>query len=194
MNEEKSSFMDQLFTEPVYSDSPQTEALFLKALQEELIFHYEHNDMYRQFCNRKGFDPHAELNDIKQIPPVAVSVFKNLGYGLASVPKEDIKLRLQSSATSGTPSTVVVDKITSKRQAKAMVKVMQEFIGKDRKPFLVMDIDPRSEFRSLLGARFAAITGYLNFASKSGFFLKAKNGVSYSLIPQHFDLTLFISS
>lgn len=179
MNEEKSSFMDQLFTEPVYSDSPQTEALFLKALQEELIFHYEHNDMYRQFCNRKGFDPHAELNDIKQIPPVAVSVFKNLGYGLASVPKEDIKLRLQSSATSGTPSTVVVDKITSKRQAKAMVKVMQEFIGKDRKPFLVMDIDPRSEFRSLLGARFAAITGYLNFASKSGFFLKAKNGVSY---------------
>lgn len=38
MNEEKTSFMDQLFTEPVYSDSPQTEALFLKALQEELIF------------------------------------------------------------------------------------------------------------------------------------------------------------
>ena len=29
MNEEKSSFMDQLFTEPVYSDSPQAEALFL---------------------------------------------------------------------------------------------------------------------------------------------------------------------
>ena len=59
MNEEKTSFMDQLFTEPVYSDSPQTEALFLKALQEELIFHYEHNDMYRQFCNRKGCDTHA---------------------------------------------------------------------------------------------------------------------------------------
>lgn len=171
--------MDQLFAEPVYSADPQTDALYLKALQDELIFHYEHNDMYRQFCNRKGFDPHAELTDIKQIPPVAVSVFKNLGFGLASVPKEDIKLRLQSSATSGTPSTIVVDKITSKRQAKAMVKVMQEFIGKDRKPFLVMDIDPRSEFRALLGARFAAITGYLNFASKSGYFLKAKNGVSY---------------
>ena len=171
--------MDQLFAEPVYSDTHHTDELYMKALQEELIFHYEHNDMYRQFCNRKGFDPHAELTDIRQIPPVAVSVFKNLGFGLASVPKDDIKLRLQSSATSGTPSTIVVDKITSKRQAKAMVKVMQEFIGKDRKPFLVMDIDPRSEYRSLLGARFAAITGYLNFASKAGYFLKAKNGVSY---------------
>ena len=60
-----------------------------------------------------------------------------------------------------------------------MVKVIQEAIGRERKPFLVMDIDPRSEFRALLGARFAAITGYLNFASKAGYFLKAKDGVSY---------------
>ncbi len=179
MSEEIISTMDQLYAEPVYSDTPQTNELYLKALQEELVFHYEHNDMYRQFCQRKGFDPHKELTDIRKIPPVAVSVFKELGFGLASVPKEDIKLKLQSSATSGTPSTIVVDKITSKRQAKAMVKVMQEFIGKDRKPFLVMDIDPRSEYRSLLGARFAAITGYLNFASKAGYFLKAKDGVSY---------------
>ena len=179
MAEEIMTMMDRLFAEPVYSCSIETNAIYMKALQEELTFHYDNNEMYRQFCQRKGFNPHSEITDIKQIPPVAVSVFKELGFGLNSVPQEDIKLKLQSSATSGIPSTIVVDKITSKRQAKAMVKVMQEFIGKDRKPFLVMDIDPRSEFRSLLGARFAAITGYLNFASKSGFFLKAKDGVSY---------------
>ena len=177
--EEQMSFMDELFTLPAYSDDEQQQKLYLNALQEELVFHYEHNEMYRQFCDRKGFDPHAEIHSLEYIPPVAVSVFKDLGMGLQSVPKEDIKLRLQSSATSGTPSTIVVDKITSKRQAKAMVKVIQEAIGRERKPFLVMDIDPRSEFRSLLGARFAAITGYLNFASKAGYFLKAKDGVSY---------------
>lgn len=179
VTEYNTTAIDQLFGVYVYSSEPGTDSLYLKALQEELIFHYEHNEMYRHFCERKGFDPHEPLSDIRRIPPVAVSVFKNLGFGLASVPKEDIKLRLQSSATSGTPSTIVVDKITSKRQSKAMVKVMQEFIGKDRKPFLVMDIDPRSADRALLGARFAAITGYLNFASKSGFFLKAKDGISY---------------
>ena len=179
MSEELICTMDQLYAEPVYSDTPQTNTLYIKALQEELIFHYEHNDLYRHFCQRKGFDPHKEIADLSEIPPVAVSVFKELGFRLASVPKEDIKLKLQSSATSGTPSTIVVDKITAKRQAKAMVKVMQEFIGKERKPFLVMDIDPRSEYRSLLGARFAAITGYLHFASKAGYFLKAKDGVSY---------------
>lgn len=177
--EEQLTYMDQLFNLPAYSDNEEQRSLYLKALQEELVFHYEHNEMYRQFCDRKGFDPHKEIASLEAIPSVAVSVFKDLGMSLASVPKEDIKLHLQSSATSGTPSTIVVDKITSKRQAKAMVKVIQEAIGHERKPFLVMDIDPRSEFRSLLGARFAAITGYLNFASKAGYFLKAKDGVSY---------------
>lgn len=176
-NSEKN--IEQLFELPVYDDSQVAQSLFIRSLQDELIFHYENNSMYRQFCERKGFNPHEELPGIECIPPVSVSVFKELGANLSSVSKEEIKIRLQSSATSGTPSTIAVDKTTSRRQAKAMVKVVQEFIGKDRKPFLVMDIDPKSEFRSLLGARFAAIAGYLNFASKAGFFLKAKDGISY---------------
>ena len=178
--EEQEYITAQLLSMPPYEQLAEADKLYMQALQEELQFHYDHNEAYRQFCNRKGFDPHMPLTDIAQIPPVAVSVFKELGFSLASVPKEDIRLRLQSSATSGTPSTIVVDKETSRRQAKAMVKVMQEVIGRERKPFLVMDIDPRSEFKALLGARFAAITGYLNFASKAAYFLKAtEKKVSY---------------
>lgn len=180
MSEEQEYMIGQLLAMPPYEQSAEADSLYMQALQEELQFHYDHNEAYRQFCERKGFDPHKPLTDIAQIPPVAVSVFKELGFSLASVPKENIRLRLQSSATSGTPSTIVVDKETSRRQAKAMVKVMQEVIGRERKPFLVMDIDPRSEFKALLGARFAAITGYLSFASKAAYFLKAnENRVSY---------------
>lgn len=170
---------DELLALPAYDGSAESDKAFMDALQEELIFHYEHNDMYRQFCERKGFDPHNEINNLEEIPPVAVSVFKDLGFKLASVPKEELSLTLQSSATSGVPSTIVLDKITSKRQAKAMVKVISSVIGNERKPFLIMDIDPRSADRRLLGARFAAVTGYLKFSSKTGYFLKAKDGVSY---------------
>ena len=178
--EEQEYITAQLLSMPPYEQSAEADKLYMQALQEELQFHYDHNEAYRQFCYRKWFDPHKPLTDIAQIPPVAVSVFKELGFSLSSVPKEDIRLRLQSSATSGTPSTIVVDKETSRRQAKAMVKVMQEVIGRERKPFFVMDIDPRSEFKALLGARFAAITGYLNFASKAAYFLKAnEKKVSY---------------
>lgn len=171
---------EDLLTLPPYEDTFQSNQSFLDALQEELIFHYEHNEMYRHFCERKNFNPHLPINCIKDIPAVAVSVFKELGFGLNSVPKEDLTLALQSSATSGTPSTVVIDKITAKRQGKAMVKVISDFIGKERKPFLIMDIDPKSASKRLLGARFAAVTGYLKFASKVGYFLKAdENNISY---------------
>lgn len=162
-----------------YDGSQEAEDLFMQALQEECIFHYEHNEMYQRFCDRKGFDPRKPFV-IEEIPPVSVSVFKELGFKLNSVPKEDLTLALQSSATSGVPSTIVVDKETAKRQAKAMIKVIGDFIGKERKPFLVMDIDPRSSYKRLLGARFAAVTGYLRFANKTGYFLKAdENNVSY---------------
>jgi phenylacetate-coenzyme A ligase PaaK-like adenylate-forming protein len=170
---------DELLDFSPYDSSQEADALFIQALQEEAIFHYEHNEMYKRFCDRKGFNPHRPFT-IEEIPPVSVSVFKELGFKLNSVPKEDLTLALQSSATSGIPSTIVVDKETAKRQAKAMIKVIGEFIGKERKPFLIMDIDPRSSYKKLLGARFAAVTGYLRFANKTGYFLKAdENSVSY---------------
>lgn len=170
---------DELLSLNAYEGGAEVNLLFLEALQEELCFHYDHNEMYRHFCERKHFNPHEGFDALEQIPPVAVSVFKELGFKLGSVPKEELTLALQSSATSGVPSTVVLDKTTSKRQAKAMVRVISYAIGGERKPFLVMDIDPRSADRRLLGARFAAVTGYLKFASKTGYFLKAKDGVSF---------------
>ena len=170
---------DELLELAPYDGSHEADDLFMQALQEEAVFHYEHNGMYRRFCDRKGFDPHRPFT-IEEIPPVSVSVFKELGFRLNSVPKEDLTLALQSSATSGVPSTIVVDKETARRQTKAMIKVIGEFIGKERKPFLVMDIDPRSSYKRLLGARFAAVTGYLRFANKTGYFLKADgSNVSY---------------
>lgn len=170
---------DELLELAPYDGSQEADDLFMQALQEETIFHYDHNEMYKRFCDRKGFDPHKPFT-IEEMPPVSVSVFKELGFKLNSVPKEDLTLALQSSATSGIPSTIVVDKETAKRQAKAMIKVIGEFIGKERKPFLIMDIDPRSSYKKLLGARFAAVTGYLRFANKTGYFLKAdENNVSY---------------
>lgn len=171
--------MDKLFALDAFSNSEESDKLFMLALRDELIFHYEHNEMYHKFCIRKDFNPYSDFR-LEDIPPVSVSVFKNLGNELNSVSADDIKLKLQSSATSGVPSTIVVDKITSKRQAKAMVRVIQYFIGKRTKPFLIMDVDPRSQYRSLLGARFAAVSGYLKFANKVGYFLKAdKNNISF---------------
>ena len=162
-----------------YEPYSNSDSAFLEALQEELSFHYQNNEMYRKFCLRKGFNPHEKF-DLQDIPPVSVSVFKNLGARLNSVSKNDLTLTIKSSATSGIPSTILVDKVTAKNQAKAMIKVVGEFIGKERKPFLIMDIDPRSENKKFIGARFAAVTGYLKFANRAEYFLNVDaNGVFY---------------
>lgn len=153
---------------------------FYEAVGEELRFHYENNPAYRRFCERKSFDPRGFSGPLTDVPPVQVSVFKELGGALASVPKEDIRLTLQSSATSGTPSSVPVDRLTSKRQARAMVRVIGDVLGNERRPFLVMDVDPAAGFRAVLGARYAAVSGYLNFASEVSYFLRVDDRGLYS--------------
>jgi hypothetical protein len=160
-----------LDSQPYSYDLLQRKKLFFESLIEELTHHYRNNKYYRNFCDRKGFNPETFVGEITDIPAVSVSVFKELGSMLTSVEEKDIKISLQSSATSGVPSTVVLDKITSKRQSKAMIKVVQEFIGKERKHFIICDVKPKSENLKLMGARFAAIGGYLNFANSVEYIL-----------------------
>ncbi len=171
---------DNLVKESAFHhDMNEKDELFYPALMEEIQYHYDNNDLYHKFCDNKGFNPHSFKERIEEIPPVQVSVFKELGSDLNSVNKDSIKLTLQSSATSGVPSSIPVDVITSKRQAKTMVRVVGEYIGNERKPFLIMDVDPTAGFRHILGARYAAVSGYLNFASEAGYFLKVNENKTY---------------
>ncbi len=174
------SLTDNLVKEPAfYYEQRKKDETFNEALLEEIRFHYDNNDLYHRFCENKGFNPYEYSGTIEDIPPVQVSVFKELGNQLNSVPDDNIKITLQSSATSGVPSSIPIDSITSKRQAKTMVRVLGDFIGNERKPFLVMDVDPSAGFRHILGARYAAVSGYLNFATEAGFFLKVGNDNTY---------------
>ena len=88
MNEQ--SKVEELLNIAPYEESIESEKAFTEALQEELIFHYENNERYKSFCDRKGFDPHNGILSIGDIPPVAVSVFKELGFNLNSVPNRRI--------------------------------------------------------------------------------------------------------
>jgi len=157
---------------PYELSSEQKSSLFSEALMEEIKFHYDNNEQYKHFCKNKDFNPYNFNGNLDQIPPIAVSVFKELGGSLKSIPDSEVKLSLQSSATSGVPSTVVLDKTTAKRQAKVMIKVVKDFIGADRKPFIVIDVSPEPENIQFLGARYAAISGYLNFASDVNYALQ----------------------
>ncbi|CAM3890851.1 acyl-CoA reductase [Vibrio aquimaris] len=152
--------------------------LFIDNLLEELVHHYHNNDMYRKFCHKNQFDPNNFEGELSDIPAIPVHIFKALGNKLSSVEEKEIKTKLQSSATSGVPSTVLLDKLTARRQTRAMARVMQQVLGPKRRPFCIMDIDPTSPNASNLGARVAAVKGYLNFASSSHYFIDAQSASS----------------
>jgi hypothetical protein len=171
-----SNRIDALFDGNCYDHDTDRKTHLSEAVLEELRFHYDNNELYKNFCEYKGFDPKSFTGDLDEIPPIEVHVFKTLGEKLNSVPFEKIRTKLQSSATSGQPSTVLIDGVTAKRQVRAMVNVMGDYIGKERKHFYVADVDPASASASVLGARSAAIRGYLNFAQSVDYLVEASEG------------------
>jgi hypothetical protein len=176
---------DAILASSIYFTSPDTDRLFYNALTNELRFHTVGNSLYSSFLSRNGFDPSVPFT-LADIPYIPVQVFKTLGTDLRTVPESDIRLTLSSSATSGIPSTVPIDRITARRQAKCMTMIMSDRIGKHRRPFLVLDVDP-AQTKGVLsyGARAAAVRGYLNFASTAGYFVtEHRDGLSF--LPEAF--------
>jgi hypothetical protein len=167
---------------PYDLDKDEKDSLFKENLIDELIHHFNNNKLYRQFCEKNDFNPCSFSGHINEIPAIPVHVFKALGGVLNSVGQQEISFSLNSSATSGKPSTILVDKLTAKRQKIAMAKVMQEVLGVKRQKFCIMDINPSSSKATNLGARIAAIKGYLNFSSSSSYFIDycdKKNGLIF---------------
>ena len=179
--------VDVLLQQPPYGLSPDEKAsLLTDAIKEEILFHYQQNDLYKRFCDHRGFAPATFAGDMATLPPVPVQVFKTLGPTLISVDQDKIKVQLESSATSGVPSTVMVDRETAKRQTRAMVKVMKDFLGEDRRPFFIIDVDPATTSTKAIGARGGAVRAYLNFSSSAQYFMTSDDDGAL-----HFDKEAF---
>ena len=92
---------------------------------------------YRRFLDRLGGDP-AAWTKPADLPPLPVAMFKH--FLLSGVPPERVVRELHSSSTTGQqPSRIVVDKTTGFRQSRALVSILKEHLGTQRRPFLVLD-------------------------------------------------------
>lgn len=186
MSEDRNLFLADLFQRSPYeTEDSEKLPLLKKALNMELEHHILSSDPFRRFCERRNFQPDPSL-DLEDLPILPVNVFKDIGQELRSVAKEEVRISLQSSATSGRPSTVLIDRITSRRQTKALSLVLADILGKKRRPFMFLDVNPR-KYSGYLGARAAAILGFLNHASDAEYFLLPGPGDLLELDRQAFE-------
>ncbi len=132
--------------------------IYLRALRELTVWHYDNCPEYRKILDFTQFDV-SKVTDISEFPFIPVRLFKE--YDLLSMNKTDIVKTMTSSGTTGQKvSNIYLDKTTSTNQTKALVKIISSFTGKKRLPMLVIDSSSVLKDRNLFSARGAGILGF----------------------------------
>ncbi|MDR6962968.1 LuxE/PaaK family acyltransferase [Shewanella putrefaciens] len=147
--------MNWLWEHPIFAlPQVEKEALLLAELNK-LTSHHEVN--CPSFANiLKAFHwGHSE--DYSQLPYLACRLFKLMK--LQSIPDAKIFKMISSSGTTGAASQIVLDRETASLQTKVLVKILQEFIGKQRLPMLLIEKTSLVQNRNDFSARGAGAVG-----------------------------------
>ncbi len=146
-----------LFEQPVYG-LENKQAILLEMLRDLTRHHQQHCHAYANILHAIGYD---EAHTLETLPYLPVRLFKM--HELKSVDDAQvIRTMVSSGTTSQQLSKIFLDRETAAYQTKALVKILQNFLGKARLPMLI--IDSQSTLRNPeRSARAAGILGLSNF-------------------------------
>ncbi|MCV2885454.1 acyl-protein synthetase [Aestuariibacter sp. AA17] len=176
---------DALMTLPPY-DTPYNEKhpVLLNVLN---LLHEHHVNTCSEYRNIMQTEVTGrDADTISSLPYLAVRLFKLLR--LQSIGDDAIFRVLNSSGTTGqVPAYIPLDRDTSSRQSKVLVRIMQEWIGKQRLPMLIIDhpdaVKPGGQF----SARGAGIQGLSFFGRDHTYALKPDMSLDIEAIKQFRD-------
>jgi len=149
---------------PPYSLSAEEKlARQLPRLNELTAWHYEQCPAYRNILDAAfGGRKAAQAERLEDVPFLPVTLFKQ--HELRSVPPGDVVKTLTSSGTTGQAvSRIFVDRTTGMSMERALVKIMQHFLGRDRLPMVILDHKNVIRDRASFSARGAGILGMAQF-------------------------------
>jgi len=164
--------VDQLLAGAPYGlGGAEKQAVLLSVLGALTRSHYERCEIYRRVVDGVFGGLKERYEALADLPFIPVSLFKQ--FELRSVPTEEIFRVLTSSGTTGQAvSRIFLDHATAARQAKALVRIMQHFIGKDRWPMVILDHPGVIKNRESFSARGAGILGLMQFGRQPIYALK----------------------
>lgn len=140
-------------------------AVFCAAMTELTRFHRERCPEYRRYLAATGC-PEGMACTPETVPMLPVSIFKSVE--LRSVPREDVFKTLTSSGTTGQqPSRIFLDAPTARLQQQVLGRIVADFLGDARLPYLVLDSRRALKDRAMFSARGAGILGFSIFGSKT---------------------------
>lgn len=132
--------------------------------------HCKQSAEYASLLRAYGVDV-SSIVSLEDIPYFPVRLFKS--YSLRSIPESEVfKVLTSSGTTSQTVSKIYLDRNTATVQTKALVRIMQSFLGKERLPMLIIDHPGVIKNRYSFSARGAGILGLSNFGRDHTYALK----------------------
>lgn len=145
-------------------------AVLLRHLNDLTVHHARHCAPYRDILLARGVVP-GEAAALEDVPMLPVRLFKS--HMLSSVGADDVVKVLTSSGTTGQQvSRIPLDRATAKFQTRAVVAIMTSFIGKVRRPMLIVDHPGVVSDRESFSARGAGILGMANFGRDHTYVLR----------------------
>lgn len=174
---DKSAVRSLIEARPFAVPARQRDGRLLAELNGAFAHHYAHCELFRRICDAGGWSPDRPAGQLDALPFLPAQYFKEAGEQLVSVTSENLYRTLSSSATSGRASTVVLDRSTARRQARAVARVLADFIGAERRPMLIGDVAPGTSQSNEISARAAAMLGFMSFGSSFRHLLRSGDGV-----------------
>ena len=105
----KRSYVRKLFRTKHIYDLEKTDHLFVRAMRENAIFHYEHQKDYKRILDEAHFNPYhiQSMDDLIALPFIPTLYFKH--HELFSMPLRKMPIKATSSGTSGFRSKIGMD-------------------------------------------------------------------------------------
>ncbi|WAJ71043.1 acyl-protein synthetase [Catenovulum adriaticum] len=144
---------------PVYGlNKVDKQAWLDKTLLKLTHYHYQNCLEYKQLIDAVD-NPVSikKINKAQDILPVAARLFKE--FKLTSIANEHEFRQMRSSGTSGLASKIVLDASSAKRQSQVLVKILQAWLGKQRRPMLLIDSAQTIKTAGGMSARAAGLQG-----------------------------------
>ena len=140
-------------------------AAYTELLTARTVFHRNNCEPYGRLLKALGI-PEKVAFSAETVPMLPVSVFKELS--LKSVPEEAVFKMLTSSGTSGQRvSQIYLDAETAANQQQVLYRIIADFTGENRIPYLVLDTKKTLRDRKMFSARGAGILGFSLLASRT---------------------------
>jgi hypothetical protein len=168
-----SASLEALLAAPPYG-LPQAakRALLTERTRELSRHHYERCPLYRNLVDRIfGGERALGFERLEDAPFLPVALFKT--RELRSVePGAVVKVLTSSGTTGQAVSRIHLDAATSQLQSRALVRIMQHFLGVERRPLVFLDHPGVLRDRREASARGAGILGMLPFGRQPFYALR----------------------